>query len=73
MTGRPIGSNLVAAIAELEASPIRLAIEPDPVTGLVMVRLVGWPRAHLALGVDAALEASLALVSAVNSLGIRRP
>jgi hypothetical protein len=71
MIPRPVGSNIFAACAELESSPIRLAIEPDPTTGLVLIKLVGWPRAHLSLGVDAALEASLALVSAVNALGIR--
>jgi hypothetical protein len=60
-------------IAELEKSPIQIAIEPDHNTGLVMARLVGWPRLAAAFGADAALEASLALVSAVNALGIRRP
>jgi hypothetical protein len=72
MNGRPIGSNTVGGIAELEPSPAGFVIEPDPETGLVMIKLVGWPRASLAMGVDAALEASLALVSAVNALGIRR-
>jgi hypothetical protein len=49
VTARPIRSNIFSAVAELASSPLRLVVEPDPTTGLVMTRLVGWTRAHLTL------------------------
>jgi hypothetical protein len=69
---RPVGSNQVLATATLEATPALLVVDPDPASGLVVIALGGWPRAKLELGVDQALELSLALVGAVNHLGIRR-
>jgi hypothetical protein len=71
MSARPTGSNRVLATVVLEPSPAMLVVDPDHGSGLVLISLGGWPRARLELGVDQALELSLALVAAVNQLGVR--
>jgi hypothetical protein len=46
----PTGGNLIHATAELAASRSGLRSSPITQPALVMVRLIGWPRASLALG-----------------------
>jgi hypothetical protein len=71
ITARPTGSNQVLATATLEPSSALLVIAPDHASRLLLIALGGWPRCRFDLGVDQALELSLALVAAVNSLGIQ--
>jgi hypothetical protein len=72
MTARPVGSNQILTTVVVEPSPLMVVVDPDHTTGLILLALGGWPRARLELGVDQALELSLALVAAVSSLGLRK-